>query len=89
MPKRVTAMSLLILDITDKQKRNLLKNNVSYLICRKALTTEISSICGYINNATKDLSVREWDCPQCGTHHDRDVNAAINIKDEGMRMLPA
>lgn len=47
------------------------------------------NVCGYKNNATKDLSIREWDCPQCGTHHDRDVNSAINIKNEGVRMLLA
>ena len=42
--------------------------------------------CGYVNNRLT-LETRYWICPQCGERHDRDINAAINIKKEGYRLL--
>jgi len=42
-------------------------------------SSKMCNYCGYIHRDLK-LSDREWTCPDCGTHHDRDVNAAINIK---------
>ena len=63
-------------------------NNRQYVkIGRFTKSSQPCHVCGYINPNTKDLSVREWTCLNCGTVHDRDVNAAINILNEGLRIL--
>ena len=49
-------------------------------------SSQLCHVCGFQNDATKDVSVREWDCPKCGSHHNRDKNAAINIREEARRI---
>ena len=50
-------------------------------------TTQTCSQCGHVLEAEErlPLSVREWDCPVCGVHHDRDVNAAQNILNKALQ----
>ena len=50
-------------------------------------SSQICHCCGYQDKRLKDLRIRGWTWPQCGASHDRDVNAAMNIRDEGMRMV--
>ncbi|HEY9866210.1 MAG TPA: RNA-guided endonuclease TnpB family protein [Candidatus Obscuribacterales bacterium] len=49
-------------------------------------STKLCNCCQFKNDSL-DLSVRDWICPNCQTHHDRDENAARNIREEGIRIL--
>ena len=66
----------------------LVNNKQVVFINRFYPSSKTCSVCGYKKQDLR-LSDREWVCPKCGTKHDRDINAAVNILLEGQRILTA
>ena len=63
-----------------------IKGKFYYKINTYYPSSQICSHCGYKNSKLKDLSIREYDCPKCEVHNDRDINASLNILLEGLKL---
>ena len=63
-----------------------IKGKYYYKINTYYPSSQICSHCGYKNSKLKDLSIREYDCPKCEVHNDRDINASLNILLEGLKL---
>ena len=63
-----------------------IKGKYYYKINSYYPSSQICSRCGYQNKGIRNLSIREYECPNCGGYNDRDINASINILMEGLKL---
>ncbi|MBR1714410.1 MAG: transposase [Treponema sp.] len=69
-------------------KSSLNENNCQVIKAdRFFASSQICHCCGFKNPITKNLKVRSWACPECGAEHNRDVNAAINLKQNAIKQV--
>lgn len=73
--------------LTILQAKAKLVGKTIYIVDRFFSSSQICSVCGDKNKSVKNLALRDWTCPNCGTHHDRDENAARNILQEAMKHI--
>ena len=64
-----------------------IKRNKTFILVDPKNTTQMCSTCGTISDKKIVLGQEEWTCPNCGTYHIRDINAAINIKNKGLSLV--
>jgi len=50
-------------------------------------SSQLCHVCNYRNRDVKNLNLREWECPECGSFHDRDFNASMNLVNYGLNIL--